>query len=89
MPMTMHQFKVLRFMELAGQKPPNYIRDLTPEERVMRAKLIFEEVVREMIGTGLGVTITPASGRDIASPSSGLTFAANSRPAMPSCAENT
>lgn len=52
-----HYERVKKFMLLAGQNIPEKPTDLDPETRVFRAKLIYEECVRELIGDGLGVTI--------------------------------
>ena len=52
-----HQRRVDAFMRLAGQRVPDAPTDLTEEERILRAKLILEEVL-ETIRDGLGVNLT-------------------------------
>lgn len=56
-----HYERVTKFMALASQSMPGRPTDLDPETREFRAKLIYEECVRELIGEGLGVTIAPNS----------------------------
>jgi predicted HAD superfamily Cof-like phosphohydrolase len=45
------------FMKKAGQNVPDKPTMPDPETRILRAKLIFEEAVRELIGEGLRVVI--------------------------------
>lgn len=52
-----HQQRVELFMLLAGQDVPAKPCLLTPEVRVLRAKLIFSEAVQELIALGLRVSI--------------------------------
>lgn len=54
---TPHYQRVLSLMEQAGQATPNV--PTVPDEatRLLRAKLIFEEAIRELLYEGLGVSI--------------------------------
>lgn len=54
---TEHQQRVEAFMAKAQQQVPDKPTMPTPEVRILRAKLIFEEAVRELIGEGLQVFI--------------------------------
>lgn len=51
-----HQQRVTEFMLRAGQRVPVKPSELTPEERVLRAKLMLEEML-ELIQEGLGVSV--------------------------------
>lgn len=63
---TTHQVAVERFMEKAGQAVPARPTVLDEETREFRAKLIWEEAVRELLGLGLGVSVK-VKGKDITS----------------------
>lgn len=54
---TPHYQRVEKFMQLAGQDTPQELTELTPEQRVLRARLNWEETVKELILDGLGVDI--------------------------------
>lgn len=55
-PRSAHQAMVDEFMVKAGQRLPKFPCILTEEERLLRAKLIFEEAM-ETIYDGLGVEV--------------------------------
>lgn len=54
---SIHQQKIEKFMELAGQKIPTVPSIPSNNERILRAKLIMEETL-ETISKGLGVNIS-------------------------------
>lgn len=51
-----HQRRVADFMRLAGQNVPDLPTEPTEKERLLRAKLMFEETM-ETIRKGLGVSV--------------------------------
>lgn len=51
-----HVNKVVNFMKNAGQNVPDVITTPTPEERILRAKIILEEAF-ELINKGLGINV--------------------------------
>src|SRR4051812_25135467 len=53
-----HQQRVDQFMRLAGQAVPDEPTEPSEKDRILRAKLIYEEVVPELIRRGLGVEIS-------------------------------
>lgn len=54
---TVSQQQVEQFMEKAGQTVPTAPVMPNEETRILRAKLIFEEAIRELLGEGLAVTL--------------------------------
>lgn len=52
-----HMQRIEEFMHKAGQEVPEHPTEPSPEVRLLRAKLVFEEAVRELILEGLGVDI--------------------------------
>lgn len=54
-PRSAHQLMVDEFMMKAGQRLPTVPSLLTPEERVLRAKLIYEEALETIAALGIAV----------------------------------
>jgi len=87
---TQHQLLVEEFMLKAGQDVPDKPCIPSEEVRLLRAKLIFEECVRELINKGLGVSVYMDCSdddegpyqQDITHKGADLKFAADKEPDM-------
>lgn len=55
---TIHQQRVEEFMRKAQQEVPDSVTTPSLKVRILRAKLIFSECVKELIGLGLGVSVS-------------------------------
>lgn len=56
MELNYHVNQVVKFMNNAGQETPDTVATPSPEQRILRAKLILEEAF-ELINKGLGVNV--------------------------------
>lgn len=64
---SIHQARVEQFMRLAKQELPKTPTEPSEQVRILRAKLILEECITELIGKGLGVGIYWQVGDDLLS----------------------